>query len=229
MAKIKFTDIPPTGGVFEDELILKVDQDRERAVYTDGATGAKVIIYGANLKESADEENHFSAGTVDKLVFKRGDGEVMITVEDGGYKAKDFNAGFDEGGAFGIYSRLLAGNDRIEGGPFNEPLSGETGDDRIIGNKGEDTIYGGAGDDVMTGGKQADQFFFGDDGVEHDRITDLDIEGGDSDSLQFEHEIDKIGKTNGGKDTMITFEGGSTLELDGVKKADFIDFWETPA
>lgn len=224
MAKIIYTEIQPLG-VFNRELTLEVDRDRERAVYTDGTSGDKLILYGRNLKES--DEGHFKAGTVDKLVFKNGEGEVMIKVTEGDFKARHFNAGFDDNGVFGIYQKLLGGNDRIEGGPFNEPLDGGEGNDRIIGGRGEDTIFGGAGDDVLTGGRDTDGFeFSSDDGVQHDRITDFDISGEDQDLLQFGMEIDRIRKTNDGKDTMIIFDNGSTLELDHVTKAHFVDYLE---
>lgn len=229
MAKFQFTDLFFGGSAFMGELELKVDSDRERAVYTDQMTGAKIIAYGDNLKEAAGTEGHFSAGVIDKLVFKTGEGEVLVTVTEGDFKAKSLNAGFTTDGVGGIFQGLFGGDDLIRGGANNEPLYGQKGDDRIYGGLGADTIYGGRGDDVLTGGKDSDTFDLQSDlGVFHDRITDLDITGNDRDYLMLAYDIEKTGKTNGGKDTLITFENGATLELDGVTRADFIDYWNTP-
>lgn len=73
------------------------------------------------------------------------------------------------------------GDDLIRGGSDDDRLQGGRGDDDLRGGQDDDILIGGRGDDHLTGGKDADRFLFNprNPNEGHDRITDLDIAGGD--------------------------------------------------
>lgn len=224
MAKVKYLEQIASEPDFTNASELSINAKHTKAVYT-YETGATITMSGDGLKGTSDG---FSKGTVDKVVFRDARGDVMLTVDGGKFAAKHFDPGDSAQEADVFYHSLLGKADIIRGGDGAEYLEGLDGNDRLFGGKGDDTLYGGRGDDFLNGGEGVDTFFIdpygkGDD----DTITDLDIEGDVTDKLFLDATIQKIGKTDGGKDTLITFTDGATLHLDGIQKADFVDFWPT--
>lgn len=225
MAKVKITELIPQDPAFEGNVLLDINGAKTKAVYT-FETGAKIIISGDNLKVDPDDENLFSKGTVEKVVFKDGDGNEMIAVSDLTFAAKNIGAVDSSEGAHAFYELLLGGKDTITGSTTGDSIDGRNGNDRINGGKGNDTLYGGNGDDVLTGGQGTDVFIIDPQGSkDNDIIADLDIKGPDTDALLIDETIEKITKADQGRDTLITFDNGSTLQLNDVTKADFLDYW----
>jgi Ca2+-binding RTX toxin-like protein len=123
----------------------------------------------------------------------------------------------------------LKGKDEIFGGGGNDQLHGYTGKDAINGGKGSDYIYGEAGNDKLTGGKGSDYFVFEatvEGGNGDDVITDFDVKGEQIDFLWVYSSYDYTG-TNKGRDTLLSFEDGSSILLEDVKKADFQAYIES--
>lgn len=67
---------------------------------------------------------------------------------------RDALAGNDrlEGGLYNNYLRGYAGNDVISGGRYEDDLFGDDGDDRISGGDSSDNLHGGDGNDTLNGG-----------------------------------------------------------------------------
>ncbi|WP_439589665.1 calcium-binding protein, partial [Hydrogenophaga sp.] len=77
----------------------------------------------------------------------------------------------------------LGGNDTLYGGVQADVLEGGAGDDTLYGSAGADTLIGGAGSDSLNGGTGNDIYIFNlGDGA--DRITDLDADAGNHDTLR---------------------------------------------
>ena len=220
MAKIKW--IEPDASGFGGELELSINSSHTKAVFTDNMDGGQIIMFGENLKAKG---GNLDSGSVDKVVFKNGDGDQIIVATDGNYKASKLGNGEEGNGAFGVYLSLFGGDDTVTGSNGTDSLMGMKGDDELFGGKGMDILVGGKGDDEMTGGLGQDAFYFENNGVQHDIIHDLDVLGEVRDELGIDAEVTKIKSVHNGHDTMLTLENGSTILLEDVKKADFEDYW----
>lgn len=225
MANVKITELIPQDPAFEGFMLLDVNGAKTKAVYS-FETGARIIISGEDLKIDPSDEGLFSKGTVEKVVFKDGDGNEMIVLSDLKFAAKNIGAIETSEGAHGFYELLLGGKDTITGSAMGDNIDGRNGNDHINGGKGNDTLYGGYGDDVLKGGQGTDVFIIDPQGSkDNDFITDFDIKGPAVDTLAVDETIETITKTDQGRDTLITFDNGSTLQLDNITKADFLDYW----
>ena len=227
MAKITFAETLFGGFTYQGTPQLAINNAHTRAVYTDDVTGDKIIITGDHLKAQAGNDDLFAAGTVESVKFQRADGNVMLTVSDGHFNAEKLSAALDGDGVYGLYTATLGGKDKIYGSTNNDNLMGLNGDDQIFGGKGNDTIRGGLGDDEMAGGNGSDRFIFYSEDKGHDIIKDFDVEGPVFDTLELQVGVESIKKAGGGADTMIHLDNGATILLDGVEKADFIDYWQS--
>jgi Ca2+-binding RTX toxin-like protein len=227
MAKITFAETPFGGFIYQGEPELAINNAHTKAVYTDNVTGDKIIITGENLTAQAGDDDLFASGTIEKVKLQRADGEIMLTVSDGHFNAEKLSKALDHDGVYGLYSGMLGGKDAITGSTNNDGIIGLTGDDLISGGKGNDTIRGGLGDDEMSGGNGSDTFVFYGEDKGHDVIKDFDIEGPVLDYLEISVSIESITKSGGGDDTLIHFDNGATVLLDGVEKADFVDYWNS--
>lgn len=217
MAKFKTNLTIDESNGFEGSLDLKVKKQGELAVWTDDTTGAQIRATGKNFEVSGDNEDYLGGGKITGVVVTDGDDKTILTISDLNIKATKLMAAFDDGGSTGALYFLTKG------------------DDTVVGSKTANAILGGAGDDTMTGGKGADYFQFHAEMVweqplrkgaaEHDVITDFDTTGDDRDGLQYLGEFD-YAKANKGHDTLITYEDGSTLLLEGVKKSEFHTYLE---
>ena len=227
MAKITFGETLFGGFIYQGNPELTINNAHTRAVYTDDVTGDKIIITGDHLKAQAGNDDLFAAGTIQKVKFQRDDGEVMLTVSEGHFNAEKLSNALDKDGIYGLYTAALGGKDKIYGSTNNDGLIGSTGDDQIFGGKGNDTIKGGLGDDEISGGEGADTFVFYTEDKGHDVIKGFDIEGPVVDHLELEPGISSITKSGGGADTMIHLDNGATILLQGIEKADFVDYWQS--
>jgi Ca2+-binding RTX toxin-like protein len=227
MAKVVYGETLFGGYIYQGDQKLTINKNHTRAVYTDDPGGDKIIITGENLKAKGSNDDLFSSGTVETVKFQRSDGEVMLTVSKGHFDAEKLTSTFEQDGVWGVFDSMFGGKDQIYGSSHNDRLEGQNGDDLISGRKGDDTIYGGRGDDEMSGGNGADRFVFYVEHKGHDTITDFDINGPVVDHLEFNADIESIKKSGGGADTMIYLNNGATVLLDGVEKADFIDYWQS--
>jgi len=223
MAKIQFGTNIADG--FGGEQELSINGQHTRAVISLG-DGAKIIFFGDGLKGTAEDQ--LKAGTVEKVVFVNGQGDNFVVAE-GIYKASNLAEAYAQGDALELLQALSTRDDHIIGSTVADPvLYGFRGDDKINGRGGNDAIVGGRGDDVITGGGGEDQFvFLAADGKGHDVITDFDLIGKDTDVLMLpELEIISTKRANGGDDTMLTLDNGSTILLRDVTRAEFTAFWE---
>lgn len=226
MAKIVFEDTPFAGYIYQGDLDLKINSNHTKAVYTSSLSGDKIIITGDHLKAQTGNDDHFASGTVETIKFQRSDGEVMISASKGHFDAEKLTKALDQDEAWSIFDSMFSGKDQIYGSANIDLLKGLNGDDLISGGKGNDTIQGGRGDDEMSGGNGSDRFVFYTEDKGHDIITDFDIEGPVVDALELQLGIESIKKSGGG-DTMIHLDNGSTILLEGIEKADFVDYWNS--
>jgi hypothetical protein len=99
------------------------------------------------------------------------------------------------------------GTDRIDGGPGTDAIDGLGGDDIITGGDGTDILDGGAGNDTLDGGADSDilQGGFGDDTL---------IGGPGSDTLQGQQGADRIDARDGGPDRIDCGEDADVVALD---------------
>lgn len=126
------------------------------------------------------------------------------------------------------------GDDVLRGGDMEDKIYGGTGNDALFGDNGNDWLHGGPGNDVATGGASSDTFVFasGDNAL---RIADFTTKQGDViridaallggaatiATLQQHATLTATG-------TLITFDGGSTIQIDNFRGAlsdSFIDFY----
>ena len=219
MAKITFpTNIAEGYGGGVD---LEINTTKTKATLTFG-DGGEIRFFGEGLKGTAEQS--LKAGTVDKVMFINGEGDKAI-IAVGHYKAVNI---VSEANAESIFFSLQNGNDIITGsGKDDELLFGMRGNDEISGKGGSDEINGGRGNDILTGGAAADSFeFSAEDGVGHDIITDFHTIGESADVLGLlDLAVEKITKSGGGDDTKLTLDNGATILLEGVTKAEFLDYW----
>lgn len=227
MAKIQYTETLFGGIIYQGSQELTVNNAHTKAVYTDDVSGDKILISGDNLKPEPGSDNLFASGAIETVTLQRSDGEVMLKISQGNFNAEKLSAILDQDGISGFVEAMLSGKDKIYGAFNDDPLYGLGGDDRIWGGVGNDTIHGGRGDDELWGGKGIDSFVFEVTDKGHDVIHDFDIDGPATDELQFGAEIESIKKAGGGDDTLIRFDNGSTVLLDGIEKADFVDYWNS--
>jgi hypothetical protein len=218
MAKFKYYQNIEGDIGFDGSLDLKVKQQGELAVWTDDETGAKIKVEGKNFEVSEENEDYLGGGKIHSVEVIDDDGKTVLTVSDLIIKATKVMATFEESGTQGLLYAI------------------SMGDDKVVGSKKGDYLLGGDGDDVMTGGKGADYFDFHAQvmseapraaaDVEHDIITDFDWKGDDADSLAIYQDFTVKG-IHDGDDTRLKFEDGSTLVLEGVKKAQFENWWDS--
>ncbi|KRA60098.1 hypothetical protein ASD79_07600 [Caulobacter sp. Root655] len=98
-------------------------------------------------------------------------------------------------------------------------LVGNTAANGLSGGAGDDTLIGEAGDDVLSGGGGRDVFVFR-PGFGDDRVTDF-RQG--QDTLDWSAMLDAgyhASAARQGKDTLVSFEDGSSILLAGVKSFD---------
>lgn len=123
------------------------------------------------------------------------------------------------------------GTDTISGGIGQDIVSGDAGNDSLFGGDGNDMLYGGSGNDNLTGGDGRDRFQFGNGGGA-DQISDFDMgvaDGLTADQLDVSALSNSDGSPvksfyvvvsdDGNGNAVLTFPGGETVVLDGVKPA----------
>lgn len=215
MAKIKYSQNINDSNDFGMEIELSVKSDGTRAVLSDVDSDAKIILKGKNLAASDADANQLGGGTVQKIVITDADHKPVVTVSNISIKAAALQDAWNEGGLDGASIYMTKGNDRV------------------FGSKEDDFLLGSRGNDVMTGGAGSDYFIFHFLEVartgektkpEHDVITDFDIKGSDKDYLAPPSDF-TTKAVNNGHDLQLTFEDHSTLVLEGIKKAAFVDYY----
>ncbi|VFQ45403.1 calcium-binding protein [Desulfoluna butyratoxydans] len=127
-----------------------------------------------------------------------------------------------------------AGDDKIEGGMYNDHLYGLGGDDEIFGYYGDDYIEGGQGQDTMEGGDGDDVFFVQGEDAAYDTFIGGDgedrIEGGKKDDTirlyQFAKIETGIFSSDDQRVELIDGKEGKNI-VAGTELADHIDLSET--
>ena len=201
---------------FEVMALVNINTKKTEALWTND-DGAIITFEGTGLKGSL-EDDALTAGQVTSITVMHPEVGKLVTITDLDIKA----------------TKIM---DKLEEGPEAMLFFLSKGDDRVIGYGDEDLVFGGAGDDVMTGKGGADIFYFrhieeGADrakaGKEKDVITDFDTTGENADQIYAEaEELTNYKKANDGKDTLITFDDGSTLLLEDVKRSKFKEYLDS--
>jgi hypothetical protein len=218
MAKFKYSqNIEDALDDLEGDLMLHVKPDGRKAVWVDDVSGARIVYEGRNLAASTTDPDMLGGGRITSIEMIDPNGKPVASITEFQIKATDLMAAYESGGSAGIALYLAQG------------------DDRVIVSKEGDLLIAGAGDDEMTGKAGSDLFEFQAlvlDGrnarpveAERDVITDFDTRGADADELGLHQDFTYRG-CHHGDDTLLTFEDGSTLLLEGVKKAAFEHYYE---
>ncbi|MCB1343150.1 MAG: hypothetical protein KDK24_19185 [Pseudooceanicola sp.] len=210
-------DVDGTGNRLDNRITGNSGNNR-----LEGAWGDDVLLGGAGNDRLVDSagRNRMVGGTGDdtyeivhrgnRIVEREGEGEDTVVA----------SITFSLRKAAWVERLVLAGDAAIDGtgnGLDNalrgnsaaNRLNGGWGDDRIDGGGGDDRIIGHRGDDVLTGGAGHDVFLFR-AGEGADRITDF-TPGED----RIGHEGAATLAQQGG-DTLILFQGGGSVLLEGV-------------
>lgn len=228
MSKIVYTGVlgaSVTFANFYDVDSLDIASNTSsKATYTDQLSGYKIVLKGSGLVIDGDE---VLAGSVKKVTFYNDDGDVLIRITDGNYKADRLDAALQADGFTGLMKKLFAGDDHIVGSKLADDLWGGAGDNTISGGRGRDYISGGLGDDRLSGGAGSDVFLFG-KGNGADVVTDFDASGGAGKQDFIAPLSDDYEIHGSDANTIIDFGDGDTLTLLGVKRwqitqADFME------
>jgi Ca2+-binding RTX toxin-like protein len=217
MAKFTYQQQYEVGfGQFNSKLSLDINNRKTEAVWTN-KTGGEIILNGTGFKGNSEE--FVTAGQITSIEIFDEDHDKALTVTHLDVKA----------------TKLM--DVLLNEGPNGLLLFLTKGDDRVVGNGSEDLIFGGAGDDVLTGKGGSDMFHFGrleqrsaeaKGSRETDVITDFDTTGENADALYADpSQLTDYKKANNGKDTLISFEGGSSLLLEGVKRSEFKEYLDS--
>ena len=110
---------------------------------------------------------------------------------------------------------LLTGEAAINGrgNQLGNLIAGNDGANRLEGGAGDDVLSGRGGNDQLIGGAGRDVFVFGPDGGK-DRVTDFKVGQDTLDLSGFGDEEPAVSRI--GKDTVLSFDDGSTLTLEKV-------------
>lgn len=154
-------DVRITGGVNENDLVIKILGTTDSIVVQEEQTGTT---------NSYIEQLVFADGTIltqsqMSIMSRTGTGQDDVIWGDGASNA---------------YSGL-AGNDIIQGLGGVDTLNGGDGNDNLNGGDGNDILDGGAGDDILTGGSYlGNDTLRGGDGndIITAEITDVTVDGG---------------------------------------------------
>lgn len=203
-------------GSFYAGLILATeDQAPREAFYLDSETSDGVLFQGSGF--TYDDRGQLLTGTITQIKFQISDDQPLAIIE-GNYDAATLFQVYSTKGVDALLSKMLAGNDTIQGTLFGDSLLGLKGNDKISGGFGDDDIQGNKGNDRLTGGAGADTFlFFKGDGK--DVITDFDAKGSGHDLIGItadEHYTIEAA----GHNTLIDFGHGDTITLLSVNFHD---------
>ncbi|MGV3551809.1 hypothetical protein [Rhizobium sp.] len=216
MAKIKYARDLEGNFYFDGgDLALKVNQKGTKAVWVDESSNVTITLKGSKLAAFDENPGYLGAGKFTSATIVDGEDRLVFSVSDVKLKAKGLSDAYDDNGSAGVAYFLAQG------------------DDRVIGSNKSQIILGGAGDDVLTGKGGSDYFIFQGQGLgpnkvgpEYDVITDFTLKGEDRDTLQLNMAY-TLQKKHDNTDTLLKFEDGSTLLLEGVKKAQFQDYLDS--
>jgi Ca2+-binding RTX toxin-like protein len=195
-----------------------------------------------DIVDGIDNLNIFDA--LDDIDLLDGLGDFFDDLTDdldldlGGFLGSDIVRG---GVATDVLSAALGGNillglagadrligfitdDLLNGGVGSDRLNGRGGDDILTGLLGKDFIDGGKGDDILYGGKGLDELF----GGKGEDVFVLELDAGrdlikdfriDQDQLKLwdDIDLDDIGITQKGRDTLISYDDKTLAILQNVQ------------
>lgn len=203
------------GGTGDDQLFGGAGADK-----IDGGAGADTADYSTSSAAVSVKVN--------ALANTGGDaqGDVLTNVENLTGSAYNDTLTGDSG------ANVLsggAGDDTMSALNGSDSLSGGEGHDALYGGDGNDTLHGGSGNDKLTGGDGWDRFQF-ETGGGGDQISDFDMgvaDGQTADQLDVSELSNPDGSPvksfnvavsdDGYGNAVLTFPGGETVVLDGVK------------
>ncbi|MBP2314666.1 M10 family metallopeptidase C-terminal domain-containing protein [Azospirillum soli] len=120
---------------------------------------------------------------------------------------------------------VLLGNmgaDTLYGGRDNDTLYGGRDDDWLFGDEGNDVLFGDLGADTLTGGAGTDLFVFA-AGSGQDTVTDFSAAEGDR--IRLQGGLTYTLSANGAGNAVITFSGGDSVTLLGIRQDQVQSGW----
>lgn len=217
MAKLVIGEAVPDGEQWAFQVVNSLTVIRQTSkvfTYAD-ENGDTISFNGKNLKYDGEQ---FAGGRVFEIIARSPQNEVYGHVTGLDLRAADMFTTYPPGPS-SIRESALAGNDVIRGSTGDDLIYAGFGNDRILGGKGNDRLNGLEGNDILTGRAGSDVFAFNLIGYfGNDRVTD------------FNPEMDELNlpsadflKIKDGKDTILGFEDGSRIRLEGIKPVEFTE------
>lgn len=217
MAKLKYLqNISEQSEDFTGDFDLTVKQNGKQATWVVDGSGAQVVLEGTGLAASEEQPDWIGAGKITGVTLINGDEKQVVDISGLNIKATKLTAVYESEGVAGLLNLVTSG------------------DDTVVGTKKADYLISGAGDDELTGKGGSDTFSFhalvfeeaGKKSSEADVITDFDVKGDDRDYLELDQDYSVKG-VHKQHDTLLTFDDGSTLLLEGVTKKQFTAYMDS--
>jgi Ca2+-binding RTX toxin-like protein len=194
------------------EQLTLVSNSSKVLKYMD-ADGDTITFKGKNF---TFEGLQVVGGTVTQMIARSSDDYPYVTITNLKVDASTFLA-TDHPGSLTMRYGTNAGNDSVLGSIQDDLIFAGAGKDKVVGGKGDDRIWGETGNDVLTGGGGTDRFYFAyEERFGKDTITDFDT----ATELVVLTSSD-YAEIKDGKDTVLAFENGDRITLQGVRPAEF--------
>lgn len=166
-----------TGGSGNDELYAGSGNDT-----VDGGVGDDLIIGG----DGAGDDRYVGGSGIDTVKYSSATAGITVNLTTGRASSSSIDAGIGldtlstiENLQGGDFNDLLTGSslaNRVEGGSGADTINGLAGNDSLFGDAGDDTLNGGTGFDFLFGGTGNDIYLLDNIG---DQVSELNNEGVD--------------------------------------------------
>lgn len=199
-------------------LYLQLPTSATKATFRDeDVSGYTVVVEGRKLDFTQGEA---TSGTIDTITFWSSGGDMLARITDLELKASEIRVNWPGMGSVeGLLELALAKADVITGSWTGDHLVGADGNDTIRGFGGNDWIVGGRGKDILFGGKGEDTFEFTGASF-RDVIKDFNVGNNARHDTIYIRDAEFSLVRDGKKNTVIEFEDGSSVLLEGVKYSE---------
>jgi Ca2+-binding RTX toxin-like protein len=219
-----------SGGAGNDVYVVDNVGDRISEKHTGGVDEVRTTLdaftlgqHFENLTGTGTTTQRLTGNTLDNIIIGGAGDDFLFGLT--GSDTAHGGAGADvlDGGTQNDVLYGDAGADRLIGGTGDDQLFGGADADLLEGGTGADVLEGGAGDDVLTGGTGADAFIIGPSSGD-DRITDFRagdvVDWSAMTAAGYDATI-----TQSGNGTLISFDDGTSILLEGVSAGDLRGQW----
>jgi Ca2+-binding RTX toxin-like protein len=171
------------GGADDDEAAGDNGND---VLFGDGGNDILEGEAGNDTLNGGDGDDILAGGTGGNDIITGGDGVDLVSYYDatGALSISLAVAGAQTTGNGG--TDTLTGIEAIEGGDYNDTLTGDGADNVLAGGDGNDVLNGGAGADLMIGGLGSDSYTLDNFG---DQIAEAVNAGNDTVIVSFDYEL----------------------------------------